>query len=153
MISKGCLRRVYIQAYTYWAVVIFQWILINYALIIKWKRSEYHVSTIYCVVWWTSNCICTVNVISCCHYNDVIMSAMASQISSLTIVYSTVYSGVDHRKKSKLHVTSLCEGNSPVTSEFPAQKASNAECFHLMTSSCVMFALWQCITVCNDNVP
>ena len=32
------------------------------------------------------------------HYNDVIMSAMASQITSLTIVYSTVYLGVDQRK-------------------------------------------------------
>ena len=32
------------------------------------------------------------------HYNDVIMSAMASQITSLTIVYSTVYSDADHRK-------------------------------------------------------
>ena len=30
--------------------------------------------------------------------NDVIMSAMASQITSLTIVYSTVYSGSDERK-------------------------------------------------------
>ena len=32
------------------------------------------------------------------HYNDVIMSTMASQITSLTIVYSTVYLGVDKRK-------------------------------------------------------
>ena len=32
------------------------------------------------------------------HYNDVIMSAMASQISSLTTVYATVYSGADQRK-------------------------------------------------------
>ena len=32
------------------------------------------------------------------HYSDVIMNAMASQIASLTIVYSTVYSGVDQRK-------------------------------------------------------
>ena len=32
------------------------------------------------------------------NYNDVIMSAMASQITSLTIVYSTVYSGADQRK-------------------------------------------------------
>ena len=30
--------------------------------------------------------------------NDVIMSAIASQITSLTIVYSTVYSGADQRK-------------------------------------------------------
>ena len=32
------------------------------------------------------------------HYNDVIMSAMASQITSLTIVYWTIYLGTDHRK-------------------------------------------------------
>ena len=32
------------------------------------------------------------------HYNDVIMDAMASLITSLTIVYSTVYSGEDQRR-------------------------------------------------------
>ena len=32
------------------------------------------------------------------HYDDVIMRAMASQITSLTIVYSTVYSDADQRK-------------------------------------------------------
>ena len=32
------------------------------------------------------------------HYDDVIMSAIASQITSLTIVYSIVYSDVDQRK-------------------------------------------------------
>ena len=31
-------------------------------------------------------------------YNDVIINAMASQITSLAIVYSTVYSGTDERK-------------------------------------------------------
>ena len=53
------------------------------------------------------------------HYNDVIMSLMASQITSLTIVYSIVY--------SKLRTIGLCAGNSPVTGEFPAQMNSNAE--------------------------
>ena len=33
-----------------------------------------------------------------CHYNDVIMSTMASQITSLTNVYSAAYSGADERK-------------------------------------------------------
>ena len=42
----------------------------------------------------------------------------------LTSVYSAVYSGADLRE---LRVTGLCEGNSPVTGEFPAQMASNAE--------------------------
>ena len=55
------------------------------------------------------------------HYRDVIMGAIAFQITSLTIVYSTVYSGAEFR------VTGLCVGNSPVTGEFPAQMASNAE--------------------------
>ena len=31
------------------------------------------------------------------------------------------------KKTSKLHVTGLCGGNSPVTGEFPAQRASNAK--------------------------
>ena len=61
------------------------------------------------------------------HYSDVIMSAMASQITNLTIVYPMVYSGRRSKKTSKLRVTGLCEGNSPVAGEFPAQRASNAE--------------------------
>ena len=61
------------------------------------------------------------------HYNDVIMCAMASQITSLTIVYSTVYSGANQRKHQKFRVTGLCAGNSPATGEFPAQMASYAE--------------------------
>ena len=55
------------------------------------------------------------------------MSAMTSQINSLTIVYSTVYLRRRSKKTSKLHVTGLCEGNSPVTGEYPAQRASKAE--------------------------
>ena len=47
------------------------------------------------------------------HYSDVTMSAIASQITSLTIVHSTLYSGVDQTKTSMLHITGLCAGNSP----------------------------------------
>ena len=32
------------------------------------------------------------------HYTDVIMGSIASQITSLTVVYSTVYSDADQRK-------------------------------------------------------
>ena len=60
------------------------------------------------------------------HYRDVTVGSTASQITSLTIVYSAVYSGTDQRKP-KLHVTGLCAGNSPVTVEFPAQMASDTE--------------------------
>ena len=55
------------------------------------------------------------------------MGAMPSQITSFIIVYLTVYSGADQGRKTKLCATGLCEGNSPVTGEFLAQRASNAE--------------------------
>ena len=61
------------------------------------------------------------------YYNDVIMSAMAPQITSLTTVYLNRLFKAQIKGKSKLRVTGLCEGNSPVTGEFPAQMASNAE--------------------------
>ena len=49
------------------------------------------------------------------NYSDVIMTAMASQITSLAIVYSTVYSRGKSKRSSKLRVTGLCAGmvNSP----------------------------------------
>ena len=52
---------------------------------------------------------------------------MASQSTSLTIVYSTVYSGADQRKHQSSVLLAICAGNSPITGEFPAQMASNAE--------------------------
>ena len=45
------------------------------------------------------------------------MSATASVITGVSIVYSTVCSGPE--KTLKLRVTGLCEGNSTVTGESP----------------------------------
>ena len=52
------------------------------------------------------------------HYNAVIVSAMASQITSLTIVYSTVYSGGDQRKHQSSVSLAFVRGidRSPVNS-------------------------------------
>ena len=61
------------------------------------------------------------------YYSDIIMGTMAPQITSLTIVYSTILFGRRSKETSKLRVAGLCAGNSPVTGEFPAQMASNAE--------------------------
>ena len=55
-----------------------------------------------------------------------IMSAMVSRITSVSIVYSTVCSGAD-KKTSKIRVTGLCVGNSPVTGELPTHRANNTE--------------------------
>ena len=51
--------------------------------------------------WWDSDLLLKLYALNCfvkAHYNDVIMAAKASQITSLTIVYSTVYFGADQRK-------------------------------------------------------
>ena len=53
------------------------------------------------------------------HYNDVTMNKIASQITSLTIVYSTVYSGPDQTKHQSSASLAFFAGN--------AQMASNAE--------------------------
>ena len=55
------------------------------------------------------------------------MDAMASQITSLTIVLVKSLFRRRSKKTSKRRVTGLCVGSSPVTGEFPAQMASNAE--------------------------
>ena len=59
--------------------------------------------------------------------SDVIMVAMASQITGVSIVYSNPLFKCRSKKTSKPRVTGLCEGTSPGTGEFPAQRASNAE--------------------------
>ena len=49
------------------------------------------------------------------------------QITSPTIVYSVVYSVADQRKHQSSTSLTFVWGNSPVTSEFPTQRASNTE--------------------------
>ena len=116
-------------------------------------------------IWWrhldSNACIIIITTVTCAmskymyvgsylvylaitfHYVDVIMGAMASQITTLTNVYSTVYSGAEQRK---FRVTGLCAGNSPET-----QMAS--ECFHLMTSSCLMILQSKKLSTDMGHIP
>ena len=59
------------------------------------------------------------------------MVAVATQITSLTIVYSTVYSGADQRKHQSSASLAFVRWihRWPVTGEFPALMASNAKMF------------------------
>ena len=68
-------------------------------------------------------------------YDDVIMGAMASQITSLTIVYSTVYSGADQSQHQSSASLAFVWGIhwGPVNS--PHKWPVTRKCFHLMTSS------------------
>ena len=57
------------------------------------------------------------------------MGSMASQITSLTIVYSTVYSDADQRKHQSSASLAFVPGEFPApgTGEFPTQMASNTD--------------------------
>ena len=70
-----------------------------------------------------------------CHYNDVIMGAMASQITSLKTLYSSLYSGADQRKHRSSASLDFVRGihRWPVNS--PHKGPVTRKCFHLMTSS------------------
>ena len=73
------------------------------------------------------------------HYSDVIMSAVASQITSLTIVYSTVYSGVDQRKhqsSASLALWGEFTGDRWIPS---TEDQKRGKYYHLMTSSWNLF--------------
>ena len=67
------------------------------------------------------------------HYDDVIMTMLASQITSLTVVYSIVYSGVNQRKHQSS--ASLAFVRDRWVSRTNGQL--RGKCFHLMTSSWV----------------
>ena len=56
------------------------------------------------------DCLSTPNKYFCTHYGDVIMGAMASQITGLTIVYSTVYSGTNQRKHQSSALLAFVRG-------------------------------------------
>ena len=102
------------------------------------KHFEAFISIVDCCWWLTANVV-----ICLAHYCDVIMGAVASQITSLTIVYSTVYSDADQSKHQSS--ASLAFVRSPVNSPhkwpvtqkmFPFDDViMNSECCHLSTRS------------------
>ena len=51
-----------------------------------------------CLMWWLGVDQETNHDMKQFHYHDVIMSTIASQITSLTVVYSIIYSGADQSK-------------------------------------------------------
>ena len=67
-----------------------------------------------CMLWvFSRNWLCYIEAALYCflpHYSDVIMSTMESQITSITIVYSTVYQGADERKHQSSALLTFVKG-------------------------------------------
>ena len=99
-----------------------------------WTNCQYNISQI-CLIE-----LCTR------HYNDVIMGAMASQITSLTSVCSTVYLGADQRKHQSSASLAFVRGihRWPVNSphKWPVTRKMFSFNDVIMVLSCFVFLLW-----------
>ena len=78
------------------------------------------------------------------HYTDVIITMLASQITSLTVVYSTVHSDADERKQRKHQSSASLAFVWGIHRDrwIPRTKDQwRGKSFHLMTSSCQSITL------------
>ena len=101
------------------------WFIVNLILGKKLQWNLYQYAIIFIQESASESVVGEIAVI---HYDDVIMGTMASQITSLTIVYSTVYSEANQRKHQSSASLAFVRGiHRSVPGEFPAQMASNAE--------------------------
>ena len=84
----------------------------------------------------------------CSHYNDILMSAMASQITSLEIVYSIIYSGADQR----IHQSSASLAFVRGIHRWPVNSPHKGPAMWKMTSSWYLWRLmWSVKSAWNDS--
>ena len=121
----------------------------------KWMFfNENSVAVVVCVKFWSDRLDIRENTSKCLVneieirlkfrlYLDVIMTTMASQITSLTVVYSTVYSDADQRKHQNSASLAFVWG-SDRDRWIPHTKGQlRGKCFHLITSSCTVLSARQ----------
>ena len=94
-------------------------------MVVMFMRNKWHDGSFYTFgpsVWFRHTLDPGLDIF---HVSDIIMSAMASQITGISIVCSTIRRS---KKTSKLRGTGLnLWRNPPVADGFPSQRASNAE--------------------------
>ena len=121
----------------------------------QWRGKCFHLMT---SSWWNIDAVCVSDRnyginwrtgyrgFSQIHYNEVIMTTMASQITSLTVVYSTVYSDADPRKHRSSASLAFVWGTHR-DRWIPRTKGQlRGKCFHLMKSSCLKENMFSSIT-------
>ena len=126
----------------------------------SWRHHHDNSILSLCLIWlqhraqwyWTSVQLSYISCkLSVQHYNDVIMGAIASQITSLTIVYSAVYSDADQRKHQSSASLAFVRGlhRGPVNS--PHKWPVTRKCFHLMTSSWKYHRYWETLKIIDHD--
>ena len=95
---------------------------------VEWLNHEMRIWRFFMIMFWY---ISAGNQ----HYDDVIMTTMAAQITSLTVVYSTVYSDANQRKHQSYASLAFVWGIHR-DRWIPRTKGQlRGKCFYLMTSS------------------
>ena len=84
---------------------------------------------------WVITVQCSMHIELLIHYSDVRLSAIASQITGVSIVYPTVCSGADQRKLRSSASLAFVKGIYRWLLNFPHQGPVTRKCSHLMTSS------------------
>ena len=121
--SGGCYLHLSELLHRHWGNL--SWILQQ--LMTLWKQNKTGSTFIECTVIGVRQ--------SPRHYNDVIMTTIAYQITSLTVVYSTVYSDANQRKHQSSTSLAFVWGIHR-DRWIPRTKGQlRGKCFHLMTSS------------------
>ena len=107
------------------------------------KCANYNISEVFIVIMKPK--LCKIKWLHICwsplyltlfHYIDVIMTTMASQITSLTVVYSTIYSDAYQRKHQSSASLAFVWGIHRDRWIPRTMCQLRGKCFHLMTSSC-----------------
>ena len=127
-----CFRDMYIKK-TYWnihkinfrgkPVILDNWpklFIVYYLIPLIFHRSDQ-------LLWYCS-------VLTWSHYSDVIINAMAPQITGVSIIFFVVCSGVDQKHQSSASLAFM-RGIHRWPLDSPHKEPVTRKCFHLMTSS------------------
>ena len=87
------------------------------------------------------------------HYSDVIMSAMVSRITSVSIVCSTACSGADQTKRESFASLAFVMGIRRWPLDSPHKGPVTPKCLHLVTSSWVKCQSSQNPLTLNETLP
>ena len=103
------------------------------------------------IVYWTLRHEVQWNFNTNSHYSDVTMGMMASQITSFTIVYSTVFSGADQRKHQSSALLAFVRGihRQPVNSPHKWPITQKLLTFDDDFMQCILFHSGKCIWNCR----
>ena len=139
-----------VQQHTTWVTLCFKspvnWLFVHQ--LVRVNKEKYLSTVLLAICEWTGGAMIR-KAFQCLQYIDVIMTTLASQITSLMLVNSTVYSDADQRKHQSSALLAFVWGIHRDRWIPRTKGLLRGKCFHLMTSSCDVVIL----CVCQRSIP